>query len=315
MTKFFQSACFGVILATSVAGFVGASPTLAQDLRRIEEFTAPGHSPSFDTPSDAVDKFKVALSSDDPDALAALLGLNADKLKASEDAMNAYRQIREGTQRQVILEDHGEEKVVEIGDKLWPFPFPLVKGADGKWWFDTQAGFQEIVDRRVGENELEAIATMRDYLDAQHEYASADRDGDGVLEYAQKLVSSPGKTDGLYWPPHQGSGSSPAGDLVQQAALQHAKQGDGYFGYGFRILTGQGPNVVGGEYSYVINGNMIAGFALIGWPVRYGETGVMTFMVNNQGVVYERDLGKDTEEIVSKIKRFNPDDKWDIVKD
>jgi hypothetical protein len=315
MSNFFQSAGLGAILAASISGFMGAPPSFAQDRTRIEAFAAAGHAPSFDAPSDAVEKLRAALSSDDPSALAELIGLKADKLKASEDAMNAYRQIREGTRRQVILEDHGDEKVVEIGDKLWPFPFPLVKGSDGKWSFDTQAGLREIVNRRLGENELEAIQTMRNYIVAQREYALVDRDGGGVLEYAQKLVSTPGKTDGLYWPPDQGDGDSPAGDNIQQATLQRAQHGDGYFGYHFRILKGQGPNVVGGEHSYVINGNMIAGFALIGWPVRYGETGIMTFMVSHQGVVYQRDLGKNTDEVVAKTKRFNPDDKWDIVKE
>jgi hypothetical protein len=315
MTKFFPSTCLGAVVAASLAGFAFAPSSLAQDRNRIETFASAGHSTEFASPSDAVDKFKALLSADDIEGLATLLGLDGAKLKASEEAMNSYKQIREGAAKQVILGDQGEEKVVEIGDKLWPFPFPLVKASDGKWSFDTKAGFEEILNRRIGENELQAIDTMHEYVAAQREFASADHIGNGVLQYAQKLVSTPGKTDGLYWPSDQGDGDSPAGDFVQQAALERAKQGEGYFGYRFRILTGQGPNVVGGEYSYIINGNMIAGFALIGWPVSYGETGVKTFMVNQAGVVYERDLGENTEAAVAKIKRFNPDDKWDIVND
>ena len=142
-----------------------------------------------------------------------------------------------------------------------------------------------------------------------------DRDGDGVLEYAQKLISTPGETDGLYWPPDQGDGDSPAGNFADQAALEKAKKGEGYFGYRFRILTAQGDNVAGGRYDYVINGNMIAGFALLAWPVKYGETGVATFAVNQQGVVYQVDLGQATESMANAIRRFNPSDDWSVVND
>lgn len=313
MNRFFKSAgLWAALSATTV--LCGAMPALAQDTP-FDRFTATSPAPQFDDPAAAVDKFKAALSSDDVDGLSALLGLDAAKLKADENAMDTYRQIREGAAKQVVVEDQDGRKIVEIGDRLWPFPFPLTKAGDGKWAFDTRAGFEEILDRRIGENELQAIDTMRSYVDAQREYASVDRSGDGVLKYAQKLVSSPGKTDGLYWPPGQGDGNSPAGDFVQQAALQQAQEGDGYFGYRFRILKGQGPNVAGGEYSYVINGNMIVGFALVGWPVKYGETGVKTFLVSDRGVVYERDLGKNTPAAIAKMTRFNPDGKWDVVAD
>ncbi len=167
-----------------------------------------------------------------------------------------------------------------------------MKGDDGKWYFDTYAGLEEIVNRRVGENELEAISTARAYVDAQQDYAEADHDGDGVLEYAQKLISTEGETDGLYWPTDDVNGESPAGDGIDLAELDKSKAGEGYFGYKFRILTGQGDNIAGGAYDYVINGNMIAGFALIAWPAKYGETGVKTFAVNQHGVVYETDLGR-----------------------
>ena len=141
-----------------------------------------------------------------------------------------------------------------------------------------------------------------------------DRDGDGVREYAQKLISSAGKTDGLYWPPDQGDGDSPAGRLRIRRSLK-ASKGEGYFGYQFRILTGQGDNIAGGAYDYVINGNMIGGFALIAWPAKYGETGVNTFAVNQQGIVYQTDLGPSTDAIVKYIERFNPDDSWEVVND
>ncbi len=146
------------------------------------------------------------------------------------------------------------------------------------------------MNRRVGENELQAIETMRAYVDAQEDYASQDRDDDGVKEFAQKLVSSKGTTDGLYWPTDDVNGESPAGDL-DQSELDDATKGEGYFGYKFKILTGQGDQIAGGAYDYVINGNMIAGFGLIGWPAKYGETGVKTFVVNQHGIVYDIDLG------------------------
>ena len=216
----------------------------------------------------------------------------------------------------VVVRDLGDRQFIDIGDELWPLPFPVVKGDDGKWSFDTYAGLEEIINRRVGENELQAIETMRAYVEAQRDYAAEDRDGDGVLEYAQKLLSSEGKTDGLYWPTDDVNGVSPAGDLVtDQAAVDKAKAGDGYFGYRFRILTGQGDNVAGGAYDYVINGNMIAGFALIAWPVKYAETGVHTFVVSHQGIVYQADLGADTEKLAAGIKRFNPDDDWEVTGD
>ena len=203
--------------------------------------------------------------------------------------------------------------MVQIGEKLWPLPFPIVKGEDGKWAFDTFDGLEEIVNRRVGENELQTIETMRAYVDAQEDYASEDRDEDGVEEFAQKLVSTEGMTDGIYWPTDDVNGESPAGDL-DQSELDDAAKGEGYFGYKYKILTGQGDHIAGGAYDYIINGNMIAGFGLIAWPAKYGETGVKTFAVNQHGVVYETDLGPTTA-IVKYIDRFNPDDTWEVVND
>jgi len=287
-----------------------------QDQSDISAFASDYEPPTFRDSKAAVDAFKAALVANDFNALAKLLGLNAQKLKADENTMSTFAQIREGAAKQLVVQEgSGDRKVLQLGAKLWPFPFPLVKGEDGKWAFDTFAGLEEIVNRRVGENELEAIDTMRGYVDAQREYAAQDRDGDGVLEYAQKLISTEGQTDGLYWPAAQGDGDSPAGDFADEAALQKAKQGEGYFGYRFRILTGQGDNIDGGSYDYVINGNMIGGFALLAWPVKYAETGVNTFVVNQQGVVYQSDLGPSTEAIVKYIDRFNPGEDWNLVND
>jgi hypothetical protein len=307
----FGTALFALPLALSPIGSVAQE----QETGGLSDLAAKEEPPAFDNPAAAVDAFKAALKANDFDGLAKLLGLDAAKLKAEKGVKDTYQQIREGAAKQVVVEDKGDHKVLDIGEKLWPFPFPIVKGDDGKWAFDTYEGLDEIVDRRVGENELQAISTMREYVDAQRDYASEDRDGDGVLEYAQKLISTPGQTDGLYWPADQGTGDSPAGSLIDEAALGKAKAGEGYFGYRFRILKGQGDEIAGGAYDYVINDNMIAGFALLAWPVKYGETGVRTFEVNQQGIVYEKDLGPSTDEIVKYIDRFNPDDSWQVSGD
>jgi hypothetical protein len=206
---------------------------------------------------------------------------------------------------------------LEVGPDAWPFPIPLVKGSAG-WQFDTAAGLEEILNRRIGRNELDVLRVVRAYVEAQREYASRDRDGDDVLEYAQKITSSPGLTDGLFWSPEVNGEVSPLGPLVARA------QTVGYFntafddipgprpfrGYLFRILTRQGKHAPGGKYDYIINGNMIGGFALVAWPVEYGESGVMTFIVNHRGRVYQLNLGEETAKIVRKMDAYNPDETW-----
>jgi hypothetical protein len=308
------------VFATALVGFATAPVALRaaepSEGTVIAGFASPVDPPVFDTPDQAVEAFKAALAADDFDKLATLLGLDPAKAKAGEGVMDTYAEIRDGAKKQVVVRDAEGNKILDIGDRLWPLPFPIVKGEDGKWAFDTYAGFEEIINRRVGENELQAIATMRAYVDAQKEYDSADHDGDGVMEFAQRLISSDGKTDGLYWSPDLGAGDSPAGEAFESnAALTKAKAGAGYFGYRYRILTGQGTNIAGGKFDYVINGNMIAGFALIAWPIRYGETGVHTFLVNENGVVYQADLGRKTDTIAAGIRTFNPDDNWEVTED
>jgi hypothetical protein len=318
------SAPVGVLAQDQVDEAAAASP--ADETEAAEEpaggpidlssLAAVDEPPAFDNPGQVVEAFKAALAANDLAALANLLGLDVEKLRADENTASTFAELRELAANQVVAQDlGGDRQMLGLGPKLWPFPFPIVKGEDGKWAFDTFDGLEEIVNRRVGENELEAIKTVRAYVDAQREYADSDRDGDGVLEFAQKLISSEGQTDGLYWPADQGDGESPVGDFADQAALDKAKQGEGYFGYRFRILTGQGDEIDGGAYDYVINGNMIAGFALIAWPVKYEETGVKTFVVSHHGTIYEADLGPATEAIVKYIERFNPGDDWQVVGD
>ncbi len=280
-----------------VGAYIGAEPTL------------------FDTAGAGVQAFKDTMAKGDLPAVAKLLGLDPGKLESTEGITDTLQQIRDATADLVQVEDEGEQQILNLGRQLWPFPFPLVKGEDGKWAFDTVAGLEEIVNRRIGENELQAIQTARLYVEAQQEYAAEDRDGDGVVEFAQKLISTEGQMDGLYWPIEQGDGESPVGASIDLGALEKSRDGKGYFGYKFRILKRQGDNVAGGAYDYVTNGNMIGGFALIAWPAKYAQTGVSTFAVNQAGIVYEKDFGVDTENIVAGIKTFNPNDSWSVVED
>lgn len=312
-------------IALSVAGAIVLAGTVlagplswaqAQAETPLEDFMSAENPPEFDTPEQAVEAFKSAVNNSDFDKVAELLGLDAAKARASDGAMDTFADIQAGVKEKVEIEDQGGDKILEIGKILWPLPFPLVE-ENGKWAFDTRAGLEEIADRRVGENEISTIDTIKAYVDAQEEYASEDRDGDGVLEHAQKLISSERQHDGLYWPAEQGdSEESPAGPaLADGDALERAKAGLGYNGYRYRILTGQGDNIAGGKFDYIINGNMIAGYGLVAWPVRYGITGVKTFLVNKNGTIYEADLGENTPEIAANIRTFNPNDEWEIVQD
>jgi hypothetical protein len=217
----------------------------------------------------------------------------------------------------VLKEPSADRRILLIGANAWPLPFPIVKSGD-RWRFATEEGVEELINRRIGGNERNAIYSLRAFVDAQRAYATRDRDGDGVLQYARKIMSSTGKQDGLYWPadPAKGEEASPFGPLIAEASPYTAghKAGDPYRGYYFRILTQQGQNAPGGAYSYVINGRMIAGFAMVAYPAYYGESGVMTFIVNHNGVVYERDLGPNTTKLAGGIKAFDPGKGWNVVK-
>jgi len=308
-----QFKLISLLLGTALS-LAWAAPSMSQIQTNLQEFVA-GTPPSFDDPSAALERFKTVLSANDIDGLASLLGLDAAKLRSSKEAMLSYETIREGASRQLQLQDLHDRKVVLIGDVLWPLPFPLSKTKDGKWAFDTEVGLQEIVNRRVGQNELATIQTTHDYVNAQYEYAQIDEDEDGLYEFAQKLISAQGQRDGLYWEPGAFDEESPAGPLIETAAFSKAKRGEGYYGYRYRILTAQGPNVIGGKQSYIVNGNMTGGFALIAWPVKYHVTGAQTFIVNGANIVYQRDLGPETEQRAAAIKEFNPDDNWTVVRD
>lgn len=312
MTRVISMALLGAAVLLPLPLAAGPALALAPSL---ESFIG-GKPQQFDSADAAVSAFKEALGRGDLEALAKLLGLNAAKLKTADGIADRVKEMQAAAAKLVSVKGDDSRKVVSLGPDVWPFPFPLVKDAKtGKWAFSPEAGVQEIVNRRIGENELQAIESARLYVEAQRHYATEDHDGDGVLEYARKLISTPGKTDGLYWPPEQGDGDSPIGPNLDPAALGNADAGKGYFGYHFRILTRQGKNIAGGPFDYIINGNMIAGFGLIAWPVDYARTGVTTFVINNAGVLYEKDLGPDTAKLAAQIRSFNPGKSWKVVPD
>lgn len=204
-----------------------------------------------------------------------------------------------------IVVDPAHTAHLAVGTQEWVLPIPIVE-KKGAWRFDTRAAVEEIRTRRIGRNELATMQAALAYYDAQKEYALEDRNGDGVLEYAQKIISTPGKQDGLYWAALEGEAESPLGPLFGEAG----PSSEGYYGYRYRILTAQGDKAPGGAYDYLIQNRLVAGFALVAWPVKYGDSGVMSFMVSHDGVLYEKNLGPKSDEIARAMTRFNPDSSW-----
>lgn len=278
----------------------------------------------FGTPEEAVSALVTAAKNHDTNALHAIFGPAGHDL-VSPDAVQATQEFHAFAQRlseKTELARPSDSKcLLQLGAEAWPFPIPLVK-ADGKWSFDTAAGRQEVLNRRVGRNELGALAVCRAYVDAQREYAGKDRNGDEVLEYAQRLHSTPGKHDGLFWPLRPGEDQSPFGPLIAAAQVEGYRQQEQvladepspYHGYYFKILTKQGRHAPGGKHDFVINGHMIGGFALVAWPAEWGNSGVMSFIVNQQGKIYEQNLGPKTASLAKTMTTYDPDGNWSPVK-
>jgi hypothetical protein len=281
---------------------------------------APAEGPlPFPTPEAAVEALLVAFKDNDQATLTTLFGSQyADRLLAKDkaDAREGRQRLYQDSQKALTLRKDGEDRIVLIlGPQAWPFPIPLVRSGDA-WRFQTAEGLEEIVNRRIGANELNAISVCREYLAAQRQYAAKVRDDSGVRKFARRLTSSPGKQDGLYWDPALAGGEeSPFGPLVAEFLGGGRQPRDPYHGYYFRILTGQGSRVPGGRYNYVINGNMIAGFALVAFPAEHGKTGVMTFLVSHHGKVFQKDLGPQTRRSAGQLKVYNPDATWTEVRD
>lgn len=277
----------------------------------------------FTTPEEAVTDFVAALKAHDEKALLAILGAEGEDLIHSGDPVadeNAGERFAADyeTAHQLVPSDDGERLWLEIGTDRWPFPIPLAKEADG-WRFDTRAGKEEILARRIGRNELAAIEACRAYADAQREYYATNPQGDALLQFAQKIGSTPGKKDGLYWDTKAGEAPSPLGPLIATARGEgYAAPGSKpqpYHGYLYKILTAQGRHARGGSYSYMARGRMIGGFALVAFPAEWDNSGVMTFIVNQDGVVYQKDLGPQTASLAPAIRAFDPDDTWTRVPD
>lgn len=274
---------------------------------------------SFASAEEAAAALVAAVRAHDRSALVAILGQGSDQWITSGDA-NADRAagerfVSQFDEKHAIAPDGDTRATLTVGRDDWPFAFPLVRAGE-RWRFDTEAGRNEMLARRIGQNELSVINVMLAIVDAEREYASADRNKDGVREYASRFMSSPGKQDGLYWPTAAGEPPSPLGPLVVRAASEGYKGNESndeartYHGYHFRLLTGQGSHAKGGAFDYIVRGHMIGGFAAIAYPARYDNSGVMTFIVNHDGVVYQRDLGPDTATKARAITRFDPGPGW-----
>ena len=287
---------------------------LAAALLTLTAVSAPGDAGAqrrFDSADAAMKAMVAEIESDDQQAIFEILGAEyKDRLVTSD--WDAERPVREKIA--AAAKEKLEAKPIDgdrmewiLGSEEWPFPFQTVRGDDGSWTFDTEQGIEAILDRRIGRNELSAIALVNAYVDAQIAYAKEDRNGSGVLEYAQRLASTEGQRDGLYWESAPDEPESPFGPLVKGAEtyLDTVEKGDPIRGYYFRVLNGQGEHAPGGAHSYVVNGNMIAGFALVAYPAEYGNTGVMTFIVNNRGLIQQKAI-----EEFEEIDVYDPDDSW-----
>ena len=280
----------------------------------------------FLSPEDAAKALTDAVNAKDKNVLDQIFGPSGKDLRSGDEVQDAAELIEFSkylAEKSELIKENDSKVILHIGNESWPFPVPIVKYND-KWFFDTEAGKEETLNRRIGENELTAILVCRTYVKAQREYILKDWDGDGIVAYAQKLRSDKGKRNGLFWRSAPGEVLSPLGELVAQAwhegykkdrAVFKEAEPSAFHGYYFRILTGQGKNVPGGSYSYIINGNMVGGFALAAFPSNWGKSGVMTFVVNQQGKVYEKNLGSDTAKSIQKMKLYNPDKTWKPVKE
>ena len=276
---------------------------------------------AYDTPRQAADALIAAAAKNDIKTLVAILGPGGEKLVDSGDAVRDKEDLsrfsgraREKTSIEYDVADP-DVAIIVVGNDDWPSPIPIVKSG-GKWRFDTKSGAREILARRIGGNELDAIALLRGYVDAQHEYALTAHDGSGMRQYAQKFLSTAGKQDGLSWWNADKTPGGPMGEEIAEALAEgYTDKTKPYNGYFFKILTAQGPSAPKGARNYIINGAMIGGFAAVAWPATYDVTGIQTFLVNHDGIVYQKDLGPETSTLAPQIKAYDPDKTWTITED
>jgi hypothetical protein len=291
--------------------FLGASDSFAAGIQQK----------SFPSPEEAVTALVSAVRAHDEKELLSILGLGSRELISSGDevADKAGREkfLRSYDQANSLQKGPGNTMVLNIGADNWSMPIPIAQKGT-KWVFDVGKGRKEILNRRIGRNELHVIEVLDAYVDAQHEYATKDCGGSGKVEFAQKLISSEGKRDGLYWEAKEGEEESPLGPLIARAAREgYGKESNlsPFHGYYFKILKGQGKHAEGGRYHYVVKGKMLLGFGLVAYPAEYGNSGVMTFIVNQEGTIYEKNLGKNTRRIAEAMKIFDPDKTWKKIKE
>jgi hypothetical protein len=275
----------------------------------------------FKSPEEAVAAFAEALKSKDSKEMLAIFGPEGKDLIYSGDMVADKERhdfvVKMFDEKHQITKPNDHKAILELGNGNWPLPIPITQ-KDGNWQFDTKEGREEILNRRIGKNELGAIQVCLAYVDAQHDFAAGKTGGGGLPEYAQKLLSEPGKRDGLYWETKQGEPVSPMGIFVANARKEGYQKNRSskpapYHGYYYHVLKAQGKNAAGGAYDYIVKGKMIGGFALLAYPARYGASGIMTFMVNHEGVVYQKDLGPKTESAAQGLQLFDPDKSWKKV--
>jgi hypothetical protein len=308
-------------LMTVVVAWLCSIPVTAMAQSSVVHHPAPQSLKGFATPQEAADDLIKAAAAYNVPELNAIFGADGEDLISSADPVrdknNAGAFAQEAGESHTVKVDPSNPNLATIivGKEQWPMPVPLVK-KNGKWYFDAKAGREEVLFRRIGANELDAIQVCRGYVEAQKEYATQIHDHSGVNQYAQKIFSSPGKQDGLFWKNGDGSPGGPIGEAVAKALDEGYSIGDpGFHGYYFRILKGQGPAAPLGRLNYVIEGVMIGGFALVAVPAEYKVTGVKTFIVSNDGIVYQKDLGPDSLKLVQTMEVYNPDPSWKRTND
>ncbi len=310
------------VCLTALAGIIAAtillsgtfSPSFAKGIRQKR----------FASPEEAVQALVAAVKADDKKEMLAILGPGGKELISSGDEVadkaGRERFVKAYDEMNKLEKESANKAVLHIGKDDWPLPIPIVK-KNNTWVFDTKAGKEEMLNRRIGRNELNVIEVLHAYVDGQREFASKNCKGSGMVEFAQKFISTKGKHDGLYWESKEGEEMSPLGPLVAQAAKEgYAKKNEGitlspFHGYYYKILKGQGKHATGGAYDYVVKGKMILGFALVAYPAQYGNSGVMSFMINQEGIIYEKNLGKNTGRVANAMKKFDPDKTWKKVEE
>jgi hypothetical protein len=310
-----------------VAAMLAASVTLGATDSQAQAAAAPPAAKSavkqstFPSAEAAAAALADAVRAKDPQKLLAIAGPGSGDWLFSGDPVtdaNDWKKFLAAYDEKHSFEDKGSRSVLQVGKDDWPFPAPLVK-KDNQWTFDANAGREEILNRRIGQNELDTMQTLLAIVDAQREYAASDADGNGFADYARRFLSTPGKKDGLYWATQAGQAESPLGPLIAVAATEgygkkvadkQAQQREAYHGYYYKIVTSQGKDAAGGAYDYMVGDKLLGGFAVVAWPARYRVSGVTTFIVNHDGVVYEKDLGANGAAVAAAMTRYNPDTSW-----